>query len=591
MRDIHTSIEQRLLKRVQAGNDAVRADLWISRPTIPLTEDRFLERQVVPGVSASAVSVAVEHPRTDSDASAVFIAYIENGTAKVRKAVYQTHMEAHVWVDTGFSEPADAVSICFDGTMPKSLSGRSEFVTEDDPWVFWVSGGKLYTRKLNSPQATTLADGNCTSVSAVRAVWSEVSKFNFGLVVFFLLNGRLYYRQRIDRVWTDAEMVSFGPAGVLWSDIAAFRTWDYRVGVQALSQDGYLYELFTQFMGIGTRSSEHFELKGAASEGELTAISYLQAKHSSEHFTVSTAYSPTLYGGNYELGPIEALEVWNTEDSTGDWGKYIHIRFSKEVDLLKIREEILNFSFIDSTGIRFYPVTAHADYTGRVISFEFVSINNAIGELTVSYTLGTVSSMAGEPVPEFSFSYTPVGLVPVEGLPEVLNLWNDQIEPAEGRLITVQFDKPVSGELNEKDFTVLVEQRVYSIYPDGTLMFVEVPFIALRWHPTEANAIQFEFGSGNANSLQKCAGRIAVQYIGNSLYGEKGAVLSFFEAFVPVGIAYRGDASDGEHFTIANATTTSSLKRVYYSSYTSEAEHFMLVNAESRGILTHIDDI
>ena len=596
MRDIHTSIEQRLLKRVQAGDNAVRADLWISRPTIPLTEDRFLERQVVPGVSASDVSVAVEHPKADSDASAVFIAYVENGTAKVKKAMYQTHMESHVWVDTGFSEPAEAVSICFDGTMPKSLGGRVEFVSESDPWVFWVSGGKLYTRKLNGAQTTTLADGNCTSVSAVRAVWSEVSKFNFGLVVFFLLGGYLYYRQRIDRAWTDAEMVSFGPAGVLWSDIAAFRTWDYRIGVQALSQDGYLYELFTQFMGIGTRSSEHLEIKGASSSDELTPISYSSFKTPAEHITIDDAFRSTLYGGCYEIGPVEAITVRNSKNASGDWGTLIELEFTKEINLHQIQEQEEAFTFTDSEGVLFYPSAISADYTGRVIRFEFISFNNAVGDITVGYTPGTVSSMYGEPLSQFELHFTPIGLVPVEGLPEAINAWNGAESGAsisDGRYVYVQFSEPLHGELNDNlsKFSVLIEKHNFSEYPDGSLVLEEVPIYSMRWSTEQEAVLILELGAVSAENLQKCAGDVVVQYKGGTLYGEKGPMLSFKISFTPQGLSYRGDVSNSEHMTILGAEVADELLRVYYSSYKHGSEHLSIVTAYSNSVLTHIDDI
>lgn len=588
MRDIHTSIEQRLLKRVQAGDNAVRADLWISRPTIPLTEDRFLERQVVPGVSASDVSVAVEHPKADSDASAVFIAYVENGTAKVRKAVYQTHMESHVWVDTGFSEPAEAVSICFDGTMPKSLSGRVEFVSEDDPWVFWVSGGKLYTRKLNGAQTTTLADGNCTSVSSVRSMWSEIGDFDFGVVVFFLLGGYLYYRQYLNGAWADAELVSFGPAGVLWSDIAAFRTWDYRIGVQALSQDGYIYELFTQYMGIGKQNTEHIEVKGAEKSDKLTAIEY-SSTQTTEHITISNAENVTPYQGLYTLGTPSLLEVYNIDDETGDWGKKVVFVFDKELEYNSVQSSIGSFYFIDTEQDYYFPAFIEMDHTGRRAILTFVDFNNAKGQCTAHYVPGTVVTMLGETLVAQVYVFTPEGLVPNDiVLPEPVEILalNDI-----GTEVSIRFSMPlanVPAESAEK-FIVTINYPEYS--PGGKTSPLICPVIAVKQSDESADTLILYFQDGMETSIRNAVGEVTVQYIGTTVTGEQGPVLGFLKRFIPEGLSMKPNPHDGEHVSILSIEKGATLTRIHYSDAQPSGEHISIVDSAFTGVLIHIDDL
>lgn len=589
MRDIHASIEQRLLKRVQAGNDAVRADLWISRPTIPLTEDRFLERQVVPGVSASDVSVAVKHPKADSDASAVFIAYIENGTAKVRKAVYQTHMESHVWVDTGFSEPAEAVSICFDGTMPKGVNGRVEFVTEDDPWVFWVSGGKLYTRKLNGAQTTTLADGNCTSVSAVRSMWSEVGGFDFGVVVFFLLGGYLYYRQYLNGAWADAELVSFGPAGVLWSDIAAFRTWDYRIGVQALSQDGYLYELFTQYMGIGRQNVEHIEINGASRTDRLTGVKYSYAK-SDEHIEIVQALNITPYQGIYTLGAPSLLEAYNTKDEENNWGKKVVFVFDKELEYNSVQSSIGSFYFMDSEQDYYFPASIEMDYTGRRAVLTFVDFNNAKGQCTAHYDPGTVVTMLGEVLTPQSYVFTPEGLVPNDVvLPEPVEILalNDI-----GTEVSIRFSMPlanVPAESAEK-FIVTISYPEYS--PGGKTSPLICPVIAVEQSDESSDTLILHFQDGMETSIRNAVGEVVVQYIGTTMTGEQGPILGFLKRFTPEGLSPKPNPHDPEHIEIIAASSIGVLTEIKRHSAQAPGEHIQLIGASVfTEKLTHIDDL
>lgn len=596
MRSVPSYIETRLKKNIQtrSTNSAPSASLWVSRPST-LTNDAYLERQTVTTGSITDVSIAVCHPRAGRTNSDVYLGYVSDGVAKVVTSKLGMGMVGTGWRDTGFRENATAVAVAFDGTMPRTYGSQIEFITEKTPWIFWVDDGALYAKKLGE-EATILAESNCADVSATRASWTQANMFDHGLVVFFILGGYLYYRQLIRDEWSDAELVSFGPSNARWSAVTAFRTWDYRVGVQVKSTDGDIYELFTQFEGIGTRNVEHFQMLGAKSSSEITKITHHTAANENEHFCITNAYDAALYGGCYEIGDIEAVEAWNSDDGTGDWGKHLNVRFTREINLYQVREQESCFEVTDSIGNVFWPTSIFADYTGRVLTFDFMSFNNAIGDITISYTPGTVCGMFDNTLPAFSFTVTPKNLVPVEGLPKVIRAWNSEVygaSIADGQCVNIQFDQKLYGNLisNSSKFTVYVEQYVYSTYPDGTPVQVAVPFIEMCWHPEIENTIQFKFGSGNANSLQKCAGNIIVEYRGGSLYGDSGPLLSFVESFTPVGIAYRGDASDGEHFTIANALVGSDLTEIHYSSYSASGEHFKMEGASYRGTLTHIDNI
>ena len=589
MRDIHASIEQRLLKRVQAGNDSVRADLWISRPTVPLTEERFLERQVLSKYSPTSVSVAVQHKKTDSDASAVYLVLIEDGEAKVLKAVYQTHMESHAWVDTGFSELAEAVAICFDGTMPKSVSGRAEFVTEDEPWVFWVSGGKLYTRKLNSAHTETLADGNCSAVSVVRAMWSEVGDFDFGIVAFFLLGGSLYYRQYIDNEWKDAEIVSLGPSGVLWSDIAAFRTWDYRIGVQALSKEGYIYELFTQYMGIGKHSIDSVSFSDLSHSYALTKIRYKTAISANEAVSLSEVLQGMPYQGLYTLGTASLLEVYNIDDEAGDWGKKVVFVFDKELEYNSVQASIGSFYFTDAEGDYYFPASIDMDHTGRRAILTFVDFNNAKGQCIARYDPGTVVTMLEEVLTEQNYAFTPEGLVP-----------NDVVlpEPVEikalneiGTEVSIRFSMPlvnVPAKSAEK-FIVTIDYPEYS--PGGALSPLICPVIAVDRSAESPDTIVLHFQDGMETSIRNAVGKVAVQYIGTEITGEQGPVLGFLKKFEPIGLSVKPNPANLESVSLSNVECLMSVMKVEYTYGKEMPESVEFSGVEFIYTLTHINDI
>ena len=405
MRNLPSNIVNGVQKRVQAKstNSDLSAVMWISRPTVPLTEDRFLEKQEVSSGNFDSVSVAVNRPSKYKGSSAIYMAVIKDGVAKVLSANYKDKMNNHVWVDTGFSEWAEDVSIAFDGTMPKDATGKVQFVTDGSPWVFWVLNGALYTKNLYTDEVITLAERNCTRVSAVRAMWSEVGDFDFGLIIFFILNGVIYYRQLIDGEWTDAEIVTFGPSGVTWVDIAAQRTWDYRVAVQAMSSDGTIYELFTQYMGIGKQTVEHIEVRASA-DGDLLKVNYRDTS-SNEHIDISANADGALIYGLSSM-PVSAM---NADNGDGDWGYVVTILLDYPVTL--VENNAASFTMTDSRGIPFSVISAHSSDDGKSIILNSVDFNSAYGDITVLYTPGTVQSPA-VPMEQWSIVFTPENLVP-----------------------------------------------------------------------------------------------------------------------------------------------------------------------------------
>ena len=226
----------------------------------------FLESSVVAEGNISDCSIAVRHKRFGFESDSIFMAYIQNGVAKLRRSPTFTEMAKHIWTDCDFQQPAEAVSIVFNGTMPKDTRNKYEFITDEQPWVFWINAGAVYGQ---APDGTvhTLATENATGISAVRSMWSDVPSFDFGLVLFMILNGDIYYRQLIKGIWYDAEALpsSAVPEGKTWVAITAQRTWDYRTVIMAKDSEGLLYEIFSQYGGMGSKGGEHLKITASMS--------------------------------------------------------------------------------------------------------------------------------------------------------------------------------------------------------------------------------------------------------------------------------------------------------------------------------------
>ena len=588
MRSIPSYILERLNKNVQTSANATgpSTKMWISRPSTVLVNDQFLERQTVATGSITDVSVAVCHPRAMRNNTRIHIGYISDGIAKVVESKHKANMDSHVWSDTGFREYATAISVAYDGTMPKLDNGDVEFVTEPTPWVFRVNNGMLFAHKLGDV-TFILAEENCSDVSAIRAARTQDSTFDFGLVVFFIINGLLYYRQFIRDNWTDAELVSFGPSGVQWSAVSAFRTWDYRVGVQLKSTTGDIYELYTQFMGIGTRNTEHLEITNTTRNATVTTIESLSYRYSNEHIDVLNTSNVAPYQGLYTLGTPNLRSVRNISDGSNNWGKLVLITFDRELEKESVQESIDSFYFVDENEIHYSPISIEMDHTGRKATLTFSNFNDSRGACTMHYEPGTVVTMMGEALPAQSVMFTPTGLTPSEiGLPEVAEIL---AENDIGTEVSIRFTERIIEVRDgcEDNFTVTINYPEY--YPDGKLSSHICPVIDVEL--IDKYTILLHFEDGVETSIRNAVGEVTVQYMGVALVGEQGPVLDFRETFMPIGLSMRPNPNDSEHIEIYSTTRTSKLIEIDYHYASVPGEHLVVSNTSKVGTLTHIDHL
>lgn len=223
----------------------------------------------------------------------------------------------------------------------------------------------------------------------------------------------------------DAELVSFGPDSVTWEEVAAFRTWDYRIGVQAKATDGSVYELFTQFMGVGKQLTEHIELRDVKAKSNLIGITY-QDRSENEHIELSGVSASAPYGGLYSLDMPVLVSAQNEQAEDGDWGKIIVVEVSNHLVASHVADNYLQFALVDSWGAAYYPSTATLGLDGKTITLTFVDFNPAYDVCEIRYTPGSVYSMATIKMEATSVSFIPQNLNPPDiPQPEVESIWNE----------------------------------------------------------------------------------------------------------------------------------------------------------------------
>lgn len=593
--DLKSKLEETMQTHFNNANPSLA--IKVSRPDVPLVNQQFLERyRISTDGNVTDVDIAVSHPTIDSQNKEVTIAYVSNGYGKISSSPHYTRMSSHVFYILDFHEQAEKISIAYDGKFEKNVEDIDEFITEKYPWVAWVHNGVLTARKINANMPDViLAESNCTAVSLVRGTWSEVSKFDYGLIAFFILNGNLFYRQYINGVWYDAEVVNAIP-GHTWVDVAAYRTWDYRVGVQLKDSNGEIYDLLTQFMGIGSRNIEHIDVVNITNEPNNMELTYLKGYSDNEHVELSSIYTPSHSQpnhGSYEIGPLYMLSAYNQNDGEGNYGKQIVVEFNKEIDIDSIGMSVDNFIFTDDSDKRLIPQSVSRDWTGRIVTFKFVSFNDAVGNISIEYlkTLNGVNakSMAGYELNEDAVSFTPINLDPSIDCPSPESISNSY------GTIVITFDDDISGSVTDSlnSFRVIIQEIDYSRTNVGEIKEKDIPVVGGAF--TSLRTISLNFGPGNTVNMENNVGRVTVRYSGNeNLFKTSDSsklVNSFILSFKPSDeIPYKGPTIFRENVECTNIVQNADCKKIEYTN-TKHDEHVEVFDISLESVCKHIDDI
>lgn len=414
MRPVSDTLEERLESKIQtkAENANPATYFRVMRHEIPLSEKQYLERTKVKSDNNITDSdVAVCHPKFGKADEDIWVCYITDGDLKIRHAKNTEALSKADWITYEFTDSASACAIAFDSNAKKNVRGIWEFVTEKEPWVFWVNDGQLKARKCTPLGAMeiTLAESNVTDVSAVRGPSGEYGLWDFGLTVFYVMAGRIYYKQLINDVWYDSELVSYsGISELTISQIKAFNTWDHRVGIQILTNDNKLYEIYSYCEGIGTRGTEHLGI-GIDVSMKNTRVRYNYSRLR-EHLEMGVSATG---GMTYGLSavPVSAENLNST---------VIEIT----MDYPCTSGQASEFLLTDSNGVIYTCESMECE--DNIVRLEFIdfSLANEAQNVTVTYTKGTLLSPATE-TDSFEITFVPTGLQPpVVPRPSVSSIYN-----------------------------------------------------------------------------------------------------------------------------------------------------------------------
>jgi hypothetical protein len=178
------------------------------------------------------------------------------------------------------------------------------------------------------------------------------------------------------------------------------------VALQLKASDGLMYEVFTQFMGIGSKNAEHISVEMSA-KGNTTRVYYTDTTED-EHINISgiAATGTLIYGLSSK--PVSAE---NVDDGNGNYG--LTVKVTLDYPVTGVGSNGSAFTLTDSDGINYANISAVESTDGKLLTLGFVDFNSAYGKnLTLAYSPGTVQSPATA-MSAWSKDFTPTGLVPI----------------------------------------------------------------------------------------------------------------------------------------------------------------------------------
>lgn len=585
MRYIDSVLKERLEKAHQTlyENANPAMNIWISRNSTPITNEIFWERSKIGDFfTVNALSLAARRTDISRQADRIYIAFCQNGVGYIKHSLQTSDISKMTWVDAELIPDAIDISLAFDGKMVKTIKGTVEFQTDSSPWILWcTASGELYAKVLGDDSTLNLlTNQNCTKVSAIRGMYSDLADFDQGLLVFFILNGVLYYRTLKSGIWEDAVPVNFGPSNT-WVDVAASRTWDYRIVLQVLDSSGNVYELFTYTEGIAKQNVERINLTKIAAIGEAVPIKYTNS-NAVENIGISDtkASASIIYG--HSPAPIS---VMNTDDGTGDWGKFIVVEF--DYAIADIEGFASCFVLTDANNATYVAQAIEfiEDGTNKRVKLGFLDFNMSYQtECTLTYIPGAIKGPAVL-LATFDYSFMPVNLVLREpGKPiSSTNISSTQI--------VVEFDRNISSS----DFTALagafsITGQEYNYVPGGVVIDKEYAISSLAMVEGETKILLITLtGLGR---LKAPLEEVSVGYnsaIGN-LMSDTGAVLSFSLSFSPAELIPVNNPNDIERIEVTNIIASGNLIKIYYSDSTID-ECISLANITAIGALINVNDL
>lgn len=504
----------------------------------------FESTQPTEEILIKSVDVAIAHSNYGrNDTNIIWICYIgeEDNVLRVKYCEdappYKRWQTYHIPYII-----ADQCSICFDAKI-QSENNINEFITDEIPWVCYIRDGALYILDLNTGISSIVVSENVIDLDMVRGPITQNDARDYGLIIFFLMENQIYYKQRINNTWYDAEVVSINANGT-YEHLIAFRTWDYRTGIQVSDTNGELYQFITYPEGL-------FDMR--------EHISFTDINCSTELIWGWSAFVTNIINLDSETIQI-TFNCSNTEQG-----------------LLPTM-----FTLVDSNGYNYICHGFTLNDTILTLTFDDFSLAALADDLTLTYTKPSSGGLLSPAVQTNSFAETfvPSGLVPPAIDPPT---FASATNSTDGMIITlVLTEDMLNTDVSEMASHFSVADQEYTYVPGGTLATTTRTIASI----TKVNATTLEL-TVTKPSLSSAIGNVTVSYDGlGGLRGLGGPAAAFTGQFAITGTSWKGHQNDIEHIEFNDIEADITLTALGYYDTKSSDEHIELSNIETNVILT-----
>lgn len=359
------------------------------------------------GPTLEEAEIAVRRPYPKQDPFELCMVFMEGGIGKFATAQLTSPNNWETLYNFGACRH---VSIAFRGHWVKSYDGSRDIVTDGEPYIAIVDiFNTLYVRQKYNGVPLKLAD-NVIKVHMIQG-WKSVeptsgdqAPIDQGLICVYTKNDyNLYYRNYAQQpngsyLWENERQIMEAPFPI--TNFGLVRTNDYRVGILVESNNNiYLLPTVRAWAGLGI---DPMSVTSTLTDYTVTIQDVTYRRVDDDHIIKTTLSSYTislLYG----LSPL-VQSASNPDAFT------IELVFDAKIFNVPLPEAL---SVKDSANISF-AIQSVQITAPNILTLHCDDFNNALDDITVTYTGSTSFSGEAVPVDSFTITFTPTGLVPVD---------------------------------------------------------------------------------------------------------------------------------------------------------------------------------
>ena len=543
----------------------------------------FESTQPVEEILVSSAGLDIQHRYyKDNDRNVVWIAYVgeEDGVVRIK---YSDDSYPYKWQTYHFPYlVADQCGLCFNSQVKNDNdSNIYEFITDELPFLYYIRNGALYVYNLQTKETVMIAAENVISADMVRGSIALDGSYDLGMIIFFLAGEQIFYRQYINNVWYDAEVINTNSINSLFDNLRAFRTWDFKVGLLLKTIDNELYQLTTYTQGLSNLCLEHIELNVIAN-ANLQGIRYINTSTGTEYIDLDVSTNINII---YGLSSIP-VSVNNIEDSSHNWGTTIQVVF--DYPNTENNLQTSSFTLVDSNNNNFICNNVSLSQDGLTLTLVFDDFNATYRatNTTLTYTKpssGGLISVAGQQTDPFTLTFVPQNLVDPGPPPAVDIITNN----TNGMVIYIQFtDNFLNNDLSDVASHFGISMQEYNYVPNGTLVTTTRTVNSVAFY-NSTDTLALTINTPNFSSV---IGDITITYDGlGGLRGIGGPTTTFTESFTPTGLSYKGNHNNNEYLTLNVSASTTLIQMVYHE--TTTGTEYIVMNVTANTVLTDIHDL